>query len=51
MLIWNKEEKFSSKKRKNLTNEVKHVQSSRLYRAEWYFHGRRENTYGLWADN
>jgi hypothetical protein len=34
-----------------LTNEVKHVQSSRPCRAEWYFHGRRENTYGLWAEN
>ena len=30
-----------------LTNEVKHVQSSRPCRAEWYFHGRRENTFGL----
>ena len=34
-----------------LTNEVKHVQSSQPCRAEWYFHGRRENTYDLWADN
>jgi hypothetical protein len=34
-----------------LTNEVKHVQSSRPSRAEWYFHERRENTYGIWADN
>ena len=34
-----------------LTNEVKHVQSSLPCRAEWYFHGRRKNTYGLWTDN
>jgi hypothetical protein len=34
-----------------LTNKVKYVQSSRPCRAEWYFHGRRENTYGLLADN
>ena len=34
-----------------LTNKVKHVQSSRPCRAEWYCHGMRENTYGLWEDN
>ena len=34
-----------------LINEVKHVQSSRPCLAEWYFHWRREHTYGLWADN
>ena len=34
-----------------LTNEVKHVQSSRPCCAEWYFHGRWENAYGLWEDN
>jgi hypothetical protein len=34
-----------------LTNEVKHVQSSRPCRAEWYFHWRLEHTYGLWADS
>ena len=28
-----------------LTNEVKHVQSSRPCRAEWYFYGRRKYTY------
>ena len=34
-----------------LTYKVKYVQSSRPCRAEWHFHGRRENTYGLLADN
>jgi hypothetical protein len=34
-----------------LTNEVKHIQSSRPCRAEWYFHWRLEHTYGLWADS